>query len=372
VDRISRRGSLALLSVLVAGSVVAVGAPAGAVLAAPPPPAAATAAPVGAEDLSRLRAELDAVTAQGAALAEELLAVAGTQSRLRVAMDRVAEERERAQDALDRRVREAYMAGGTDPMATLSVALAPDSSRLLAEGASGGVRIDEELVAAVDSESVEVRALRDQAEAARADLLVRADAVYAAQDRARELLAQTEAAWREQQRRAADAAARAAADAAVRDLTVRSAELADQSSRVTFAVAPAVTTRGRSAAAAQAPVVAALEEAHRRSPGSPPPGFRPTGQVITGNASWYGPGFVGKPTASGSPYDPERLTAAMTSLPLGTVVRVSRPDGRAVCVLITDRGPYVGDRVLDLSQAAMRELGRFGVGQVRIEVLERG
>ncbi|MDP9407664.1 MAG: septal ring lytic transglycosylase RlpA family protein, partial [Actinomycetota bacterium] len=178
--------------------------------------------------------------------------------------------------------------------------------------------------------------------------------------------------YAEQQRRAADARARAAAAQALRDLAVERSALTQQSAAVAFAVAPAVTSRGRKAAAAQEPVLALLEETQRTSPGGLPAGFVPTGKVMVGDSSWYGPGFVGKPTASGSPYDPERLTAAMTTVPLGTVVRVTRPDGRAVTVLVTDRGPYVGDRILDLSQAAMRELGRFGVGQVRVEVLTRG
>jgi rare lipoprotein A len=94
--------------------------------------------------------------------------------------------------------------------------------------------------------------------------------------------------------------------------------------------------------------------------------------VFTGEASWYGPGFVGRPTASGAPYDPERFTAAMLLVPLGTVVRVSTADGRAVTVLVNDRGPYAGgsDRILDMSAAGARVLGYTGVKQVRIEVLE--
>lgn len=335
-------------------------------LAAEPPAA------LSPRDLEALRTRLAEATAAADRHAADLLAAAGRTASLRVAMDRVTEEQEAARSALGRRVREVYMAAAPDPLRALSVALAPDATRLLVEGAEGGLRVDRDLVDAVSAESAEVAALRAEAEAARAGLVAGADAVYAAQDAARTLLSQAEAAYAEQQRRAADERARAAAAEALRALAAQREGLAKQSAAVSFTVAPAVTERGRKAAAAQEPVIALLEQTQRTSPGALPPGFRVTGQVLVGDASWYGPGFVGKPTASGSPYDPERLTAAMTTLPLGRVVRVTRPDGRSVCVLVTDRGPYAADRVLDLSQAAMRELGRFGVGEVRIEVLGRG
>lgn len=73
-------------------------------------------------------------------------------------------------------------------------------------------------------------------------------------------------------------------------------------------------------------------------------------------ASWYGPGFEGLPTASGEPYDPSGYTAAHKTLPLGTELVVSY-GGRSVPVTINDRGPYVGSRELDLSQAAAQTLG---------------
>lgn len=73
-------------------------------------------------------------------------------------------------------------------------------------------------------------------------------------------------------------------------------------------------------------------------------------------ASWYGPGFEGLPTASGEPYDPSGYTAAHKTLPLGTELVVSY-GGQSVPVTINDRGPYVGSRELDLSQAAAQTLG---------------
>ncbi|WP_273843032.1 septal ring lytic transglycosylase RlpA family protein [Rubrobacter calidifluminis] len=87
-------------------------------------------------------------------------------------------------------------------------------------------------------------------------------------------------------------------------------------------------------------------------------------------ASWYGPGFYGKPTASGEPYDAYAYTAASRTLPLGTRLVVSR-GGRSVEVTINDRGPYVGARALDLSQAAAQSLGliRPGVAYVDYSVV---
>ena len=114
----------------------------------------------------------------------------------------------------------------------------------------------------------------------------------------------------------------------------------------------------------EAPVLALVEAAGSGYP----QGYAPTGEVLRGEASWYGPGFVGNPTASGAPYDPERLTCAHKTLPLGTVIRVSRR-GLAVSCLVNDRGPYVGARILDMSRAGSRALGYDGVATVTVEVL---
>ena len=89
-----------------------------------------------------------------------------------------------------------------------------------------------------------------------------------------------------------------------------------------------------------------------------------------GKASWYGPGFHGKKTASGEPFDPHALTAAHRSLPLGTKAMVTNlGNGKTVEVRINDRGPHGGGRILDLSRAAARELAMNGTASVRIEVL---
>jgi rare lipoprotein A len=87
----------------------------------------------------------------------------------------------------------------------------------------------------------------------------------------------------------------------------------------------------------------------------------PVGPTLRGSASWYGPGFDGRPTASGERYDSTQLTAAHKTLPLGTRLRVCRT-GRCVVVRVNDRGPYVGKRFLDLSHRAASRVGLTGPG----------
>ena len=95
-------------------------------------------------------------------------------------------------------------------------------------------------------------------------------------------------------------------------------------------------------------------------------------ETLSGSASWYGPGFHGRATASGEPFDMGALTAAHRSLPFGTQVRVTNEaNGESVVVRINDRGPFHGNRVIDLSRGAAEEIGLVsaGVGQVRMEVV---
>ncbi len=92
-------------------------------------------------------------------------------------------------------------------------------------------------------------------------------------------------------------------------------------------------------------------------------------EADTALASWYGPGFEGQLTASGEAFDPYGFTAAHNTLPLGTEITVSYA-GRAVDVVVNDRGPYSGGRDLDLSQGAAEYLGLTvaGVDYVDYEV----
>lgn len=98
-------------------------------------------------------------------------------------------------------------------------------------------------------------------------------------------------------------------------------------------------------------------------------------EVFTGLASWYGPGFAGRNTASGEPFDPAQLTAAHRSLPFGTMVQVTNQEnGLQVVVRINDRGPFEPTRVIDLSHAAADaiKMVRAGVAPVVVEPLRPG
>lgn len=94
--------------------------------------------------------------------------------------------------------------------------------------------------------------------------------------------------------------------------------------------------------------------------------------VQVGKASWYGPHFQGRQTASGEPFNMHDLTAAHRSLPLGTWVRVTDlHNGNSVVVRINDRGPVPESRVIDLSYEAASQLGlrAEGVAPVRLEIV---
>ncbi len=94
--------------------------------------------------------------------------------------------------------------------------------------------------------------------------------------------------------------------------------------------------------------------------------------VEEGLASWYGPGFHGNLTANGEVFDQTAMSAAHRTLPLPSLARVTRLDtGESVLVRINDRGPFIDDRVIDLSHGAAEALGFIedGVAPVRVEAL---
>ena len=92
-----------------------------------------------------------------------------------------------------------------------------------------------------------------------------------------------------------------------------------------------------------------------------------------GTASWYGEYFDGKPTASGEPYDMYQFTAAHRELPMGSWLKVTNMrTGKWLIVRVNDRGPFVGDRILDLSDSAaeMLDIKARGVARVKLEVVD--
>ena len=95
-------------------------------------------------------------------------------------------------------------------------------------------------------------------------------------------------------------------------------------------------------------------------------------EIGGGLASWYGSELAGRRTASGERFDPAEYTAAHRSLPFGSKVRVTAVGtGRSVVVRINDRGPFSRARVIDVSQAAARDLGLVatGSGQVQLQLV---
>src|SRR5207245_7871393 len=151
------------------------------------------------------------------------------------------------------------------------------------------------------------------------------------------------------------------------------------------AVRQPVVNRGQPPPSQPAPVSAGKAEAAKRDtdvgPAAPAPRAKSPdlpaspGYVEEGNASWYGLPFHGRRASNGEIYDMYRLTAAHRTLPFETVVRVTNlANGRSATVRITDRGPFVENRIIDLSLAAARELDMIGPGvvPVRLEVLSGG
>jgi rare lipoprotein A len=143
----------------------------------------------------------------------------------------------------------------------------------------------------------------------------------------------------------------------------------------------------RPATASQPPPEPASESAKNSTPPVPPrfggAGKRrrdtsipvAAGYTEQGEASWYGLPFHGRQASNGEIYDMNKLTAAHRTLPFETMVRVTNErNGKSIVVRITDRGPFVNNRIIDLSYAAAREIESIGPGvvPVRLEVLSTG
>jgi rare lipoprotein A len=92
-------------------------------------------------------------------------------------------------------------------------------------------------------------------------------------------------------------------------------------------------------------------------------------ESIVGEASWYGPNFNGKTTASGRTFDESKMTAAHRTLPLGSKAKVTNlGNGKSVEVEIIDRGPYTKGRIIDLSHAAAKDLGISDKGTAKVSI----
>lgn len=101
------------------------------------------------------------------------------------------------------------------------------------------------------------------------------------------------------------------------------------------------------------------------------PEYDPTYDKI-GMASWYGPGFHGRRTASGEVYNQNDLTAAHPTLPMGAMVRVTNlANGKSIIVRINDRGPFKSNRIIDLSKRAAEKISMPSTMKVRVQFLEK-
>lgn len=101
--------------------------------------------------------------------------------------------------------------------------------------------------------------------------------------------------------------------------------------------------------------------------------LKPQAEQFSTRASFYGAKFQGRRTASAEPYDTSLFTAAHKNLPFGSFVLVTNPsNGKEIIVRINDRGPFVGGRDLDLSDAAAKELDimKYGVAEIKYIILE--
>ncbi len=318
-------------------------------------------------DLDRVRAVVTDLTGRVQRASDALQQAAGGEVELRVELAAAAQRRDAAAAALEHAVRTVYEgSGGSRALGFVALGfvagLSPADTETGQRAGTGALQVDAGLLRDRTAADREMGRLSAAAGSRRRSLLAQAAPLELAQAQARDALDQAAAVF------AADADATAAAAAAAVLATQRAA-LDAASAQVALAVTPAVTAGGLASAAAQAPVLAALEATPL---GGVPVGFHRTGRAIAGSSSWYGPGFVGSPTSSGAPYDPEKLTCAMLAVPLGTVVRVTTNAGRVITVLVTDHGPYVPgtDRVIDLSARAARIVG-VGLTPVTVEVLAR-
>jgi hypothetical protein len=261
-------------------------------------------------------------------------------------------EAERDADAakarLDARIRTAYQLGPASSFEAFLGAPTFADLSLVSEYASRTAAMDDAALRDALITGVVLSARRGQAEAARASLAPRLERLRSMlgvmQAKVREAariarLAHLEAVIAEQQRRIAEAAARAGSW----DLGV--IDYGQDQRHLLSLLGP---TGGRTC--------------------DTPEGLVETGQSFDGYASWYGWEFAGQPTATGAVFDPRLFTAANRWLPFGTFLRVHHGDGCAI-VLINDRGPYGHlERVIDLSQATAEYLG-VGVSWVHAEIL---
>ena len=315
---------------------------------------AASIQPAFAEELNEVRAQAQAIADEVSALERERRSLEADRQALDVKVasvtaqigmleadiqDADASVREARERYVERAV-EAYKSGSTTRLALLLSADSLGELMTLAEATLEAGELEGDALHAFLETRGEVEAAQAALDERKAELLL-------AQQRAEELGARID-----------------------QTLESRRASLAEMTARI-----QELEERAREAASiasATSGIDVGQELLDILRPAGPsvdiPDQFVSTGVTFEGIASWYGPGFEGNPTASGQIFDPSLYTAASKELPLGSWLHVSH-EGKGVIVLVNDRGPYVGDRILDLSHAAAQAIGITGLGWVKATIV---
>ena len=310
--------------------------------------------PAFAVDINELRAQAQAIADEVSALERERRSLEADQSALDVKVSSVtaqigmleAESHDadaavlEARDRYVERAVESYKSGSTTKLALLLSADSMGELLSLAEVTLEAGEIEGDALNTLLRTRSEVEKAQEELDNRKADLL-------AAQQRAQEVSAQMDDTLVERR-------------ATLREMTSRLQEL---EKRARESATISAETSG---------IDVGQELLDILRPAGPsigiPDGFVSTGVTFEGVASWYGPGFEGNPTASGQIFDSSLFTAASKELPLGSWLHVAH-QGKGVIVLVNDRGPYVGDRILDLSHAAAQAIGITGLGWVKATVV---
>ncbi|CAN5696926.1 hypothetical protein BH24ACT26_BH24ACT26_18750 [soil metagenome] len=328
--------------VLVRRAVLAAALCLAALAAASPRPAVATdleslreRAQVAADQVSALEHELEALRNRHELLAADVVRQSAQINLLEVAIHDTEADVARARDRYVERAVEAYKEG---PTSDLALVLSSD-----------------DLVELLDAAEATDRAAADDRSA-----LERLQVALSKQERA-----QKEVDARKQELMAAEQAAFELTATLERILEFRRAALAELSEDI---AALEEQARLEAARAAQPDETFARLLAGSGPTVGIPEGYVGTGVAFEGLASWYGPGFEGNSTANGDIFDPDLYTAASRDLPFGTRLFVQY-GGRGVVVVINDRGPYIEERILDLSRAAAEAIGVTGVSWVTAEIV---
>lgn len=313
--------------------------------------AAGAAAPVAGADLEQLRERAQRIGNNVSELERELAGLNDTRDRLEneiaeasaeigILEAGVSDAERRYEEALDRyvdRAIEAYKAGPAEDLALLLSATTIDDMFTVIEVQRRSAVDD---VAALEL----LQSTQEAAERVQAEIDERKQRLLRQNAEVVELSSSIEA-----------------------RLSARSELLADLTTEVERLEERALAAAAEAADPDQA-LLDLLQPSGPVAGGQLPDGFVGTGVTFSGIASWYGPGFEGNPTANGDIFDPDLYTAASRDLPFGTWLYVTH-NGLGVVVLVNDRGPYIEDRILDLSQAAAEAIGISGLGWIDAEIL---